>query len=89
MATVAMDVSQPAALPAAGDESPAAKGRGGGEGLRRYYQQHVHDLELAIRQKNEDLRRLEAGRNELNGRGNAPRRSSLTRNPSLSPHSLW
>ncbi|TVU08065.1 hypothetical protein EJB05_41450 [Eragrostis curvula] len=72
MATVAMDVSQPAALPAAGDETAAAaaaaKGRGRGEGLRRYYQQHLHDLELAIRQKTEDLSRLEAGRNELNAR---------------------
>ena len=67
MATVAMDISKPPPA-ASGDES--AKGaRGGGEGLRQYYLQHIHDLQLQIRQKTHNLNRLEAQRNDLNSRG--------------------
>jgi 26S proteasome regulatory subunit T6 len=74
MATVAMDVSKPPPA-VSGDEGAAAgKGRsGGGEGLRQYYLQHIHDLQLQIRQKTHNLNRLEAQRNGLNSRGEAAR----------------
>ncbi|CAN6463499.1 unnamed protein product [Victoria cruziana] len=39
-----------------------------GEGLRQYYLQHIHDLQLQVRQKTHNLNRLEAQRNELNSR---------------------
>ncbi|CAN6194561.1 unnamed protein product [Urochloa humidicola] len=68
MATVAMDVSQPSALPAAGDKAAAAKGRGVGKGLGWYYKQQIHDVDLELLQKINDLRRLEAQRNVLNTR---------------------
>jgi outer membrane biosynthesis protein TonB len=67
MATVAMDISKPPPA-AAGDDS--AKGaRAGGEGLRQYYLQHIHDLQLQIRTKTHNLNRLEAQRNDLNSKG--------------------
>jgi hypothetical protein len=67
MATVAMDISKPPPA-ASGDES--AKGaRAGGEGLRQYYLQHIHDLQLQIRTKTHNLNRLEAQRNDLNSKG--------------------
>ncbi|RZR89289.1 hypothetical protein BHM03_00016989 [Ensete ventricosum] len=48
---------------------PAARVRGGGgEGLRQYYLQHIHDHQLQIRQKTNNLQRLEAQRNDLNSR---------------------
>ncbi|KAG2607042.1 hypothetical protein PVAP13_4NG189700 [Panicum virgatum] len=71
MATVAMDVSQPSALPAAsakGAAAAAAKGSGVGEGLGRYYKHHIHDLCLTIPHKKNDLRRQEAQRNVINSR---------------------
>ncbi|KAL6888279.1 hypothetical protein ACP4OV_009305 [Aristida adscensionis] len=75
MATVAMDISKPPPAGAAGEEAAAAgKARGGaagaagGEGLRQYYLQHIHDLQLQIRQKTHNLNRLEAQRNDLNSR---------------------
>ena len=40
-----------------------------GEGLRHYYLQHIHDLQLQVRHKTHNLNRLEAQRNELNSRG--------------------
>ncbi|KAK4481899.1 hypothetical protein RD792_012811 [Penstemon davidsonii] len=43
-------------------------GGGGGEGLRQYYQQRIQDMQLLVRQKVHDLQRLEAQRNDLNGR---------------------
>ncbi|KAL9156718.1 hypothetical protein ABFS82_09G096300 [Erythranthe guttata] len=43
-------------------------GAGGGEGLRQYYQQRIQDMQLLARQKNHDLQRLEAQRNNLNAR---------------------
>ncbi|KAK9141620.1 hypothetical protein Syun_011020 [Stephania yunnanensis] len=39
-----------------------------GEGLRQYYLQHIHDLQLHVRQKTHNLNRLEAQRNDLNSR---------------------
>ncbi|KAJ8643086.1 hypothetical protein MRB53_004834 [Persea americana] len=39
-----------------------------GEGLRQYYQQHIHDLQLLVRQKTHNLNRLEAQRNDLNSK---------------------
>lgn len=44
-------------------------GAGGGEGLRQYYQQRIQDMQLLVRQKDHDLQRLEAQRNDLNSRG--------------------
>ena len=71
MATVAMDISKPAPPAASGDE-PAKGARAGGEGLRQYYLQHIHDLQLQIRTKTHNLNRLEAQRNDLNSRGDPP-----------------
>ncbi|TKW22553.1 hypothetical protein SEVIR_4G236300v4 [Setaria viridis] len=68
MATVAMDVSQPSALPADGDKAAAAKGSGVGKGLERYYKQQIHDVDLGLLQKIKDLRRQEAQRNVINSR---------------------
>ncbi|KAI7838431.1 hypothetical protein COHA_007695 [Chlorella ohadii] len=39
-----------------------------GDGLRTYYESKVEELELRIRTKQHDLKRLEAQRNELNSR---------------------
>ncbi|KZV32125.1 hypothetical protein F511_29856 [Dorcoceras hygrometricum] len=46
----------------------AGTGAGGGEGLRQYYQQRIQDMQLLVRQKDHDLQRLEAQRNDLNAR---------------------
>jgi 26S proteasome regulatory subunit T6 len=40
-----------------------------GEGLKQYYLQHIHELQLLVRQKSHNLNRLEAQRNGLNSRG--------------------
>ncbi|THU61053.1 hypothetical protein C4D60_Mb07t19210 [Musa balbisiana] len=42
-------------------------------GVRQYYLQHIHDLHLQIRQKTNNLQRLEAQRNDLNSRVRALR----------------
>ncbi|CAN7038077.1 unnamed protein product [Brassica rapa subsp. trilocularis] len=39
-----------------------------GEGLKQYYLQHIHELQRQLRQKTNNLNRLEAQRNELNSR---------------------
>ena len=58
---------------------PAAAGSrmgvlpGAGEGLRAYYQSKIEELELAIRDKQHNLHRMEAQRNELNSRGGSDR----------------
>lgn len=56
------------------EESCSAKGSmvKQGEGLRQYYMQHIHDLQLQVRQKTHNLNRLEAQRNELNSKGSLP-----------------
>jgi 26S proteasome regulatory subunit T6 len=38
-------------------------------GLRAYYDAKIEALSVALRDKTQNLRRLEAQRNELNGRG--------------------
>lgn len=70
MASVAIEKSQ--AVAEGGEMcSPPVKvrGGGGGEGLRQYYTQHIHDLQLQARQKSHNLNRLEAQRNDLNSKG--------------------
>ncbi|MBA0747464.1 hypothetical protein Gogos_004376 [Gossypium gossypioides] len=65
MATVAIERKQQAS----GEEMCTAKsGAKQGEGLRQYYLQHIHELQLNLRQKTHNLNRLEAQRNELNSR---------------------
>ena len=44
-------------------------GRPVGEGLRSYYQAKIEELEIQARDKQHNLRRLEAQRNDLNGKG--------------------
>jgi 26S proteasome regulatory subunit T6 len=40
-----------------------------GHGLRDYYRGKIQELEIAIRDKQHNLHRIEAQRNELNSRG--------------------
>lgn len=62
-------------------------GQAAGEGLRAYYKGKIEELEIQIRDKQHNLRRMEAQRNELNNRGaccvgcaasHAPMRPSVT-----------
>jgi 26S proteasome regulatory subunit T6 len=46
-------------------------GRPTGDGLKPYYKAKVEELELLIKDKSHNLRRLEAQRNELNTQGKA------------------
>lgn len=64
MATVGIE-----AVAAPTEETCSAKASKQGEGLRQYYLQHIHELQLQVRQKTHNLNRLEAQRNELNSRG--------------------
>lgn len=41
----------------------------GGEGLKTYYKGKIEELEMKVREKHMDLRRMEAQRNELNAKG--------------------
>lgn len=68
MATAAIDTRR---TEAGKGETCSAKGSTvkQGEGLRQYYLQHIHDLQLQVRQKTHNLNRLEAQRNELNSKG--------------------
>ncbi|KAL6333961.1 hypothetical protein AAG906_000012 [Vitis piasezkii] len=50
------------------EERCTAKTKQQGEGLKQYYLQHIHDLQLQVRQKAHNLNRLEAQRNDLNSR---------------------
>ena len=44
-------------------------GRAVGEGLKTYYKAKIEELEILARDKQHNLRRLEAQRNELNTKG--------------------
>jgi hypothetical protein len=66
MATVGVEVKH---AHSALEENCSAKPTKPGEGLRQYYLQHIHDLQLHLRQKTHNLNRLEAQRNDLNSRG--------------------
>ena len=46
-----------------GVESPA-----GTEGLKQYYVTKIEELQLTLSEKNQNLRRLQAQRNELNAK---------------------
>lgn len=41
-----------------------------GEGFRSYYIQKIEELQLIVNEKSQNLRRLQAQRNELNAKGN-------------------
>lgn len=41
-----------------------------GEGFRSYYIQKIEELQLVVADKAQNLRRLQAQRNELNAKGN-------------------
>lgn len=40
-----------------------------GEGFRSYYIQKIEELQLVVAEKHQNLRRLQAQRNELNAKG--------------------
>jgi hypothetical protein len=44
-----------------------------GEGFRSYYIQKIEELQLIVNEKGQNLRRLQAQRNELNAKGNLNR----------------
>jgi len=54
-------------------ETSASMGRVG-EGLSSYYKAKIEELEIQARDKQLNLRRLEAQRNELNTKGDARRK---------------
>lgn len=45
---------------------------GQGDGIYSYYQSKIEELEVVVREKTQNLRRLEAQRNELNSKGARP-----------------
>ena len=47
----------------------AARSQEGVKGLGFFYRQRIEELEVSVRTKTQNLRRLEAQRNELNARG--------------------
>ncbi|KAL6985310.1 26S proteasome regulatory subunit 8 A [Sarracenia purpurea var. burkii] len=68
MATAAIVTNQPASASSSETCSSKTTSSNQGEGLRQYYLQHIHDLQLQDRQKTHNLNRLEAQRNDLNSK---------------------
>lgn len=69
MATAVTELSQSGAAMAGEACTAKTTSSKQGDGLRQYYLQHIHDLQLQVRQKTHNLNRLEAQRNDLNSRG--------------------
>lgn len=67
-------------------------GRAVGDGLQTYYKGKIEELELLIKDKGHNLRRLEAQRNELNASGDTDLSAHASKYPPdpifimLSPH---
>lgn len=53
------------------------------DGLRSYYKAKIEEYEIAVRNKTQNLRRLEAQRNELNTKGAWTTRSNATKQQSV------
>lgn len=49
-----------------------------GEGFRPYYIQKIEELQLIVAEKSQNLRRLQAQRNELNAKGIHPKFNSFS-----------
>lgn len=60
----------------------------GGLGLKSYYRGKIEELEMLIKDKSHNLRRLEAQRNELNTQGIAAQSMQLRHVGSATPCSL-
>ncbi|KAL9262532.1 26S proteasome regulatory subunit 8 homolog A-like protein [Drosera capensis] len=68
MAAAMVEKNQPESM--ATERCAAAEpARQQGEGLKQYYMNQIHELQLLLRQKSHNLQRLEAQRNDLNSRG--------------------
>ncbi len=59
----------------------------GHEGIRSYYTSKIDELEIVLSEKTQDLRRLEAQRNELNSKGIHPGEKVLGKEQTTPSHS--
>lgn len=57
--------------------------QGKGEGFRSYYIQKIEELQLIVNEKGQNLRRLQAQRNELNAKGKKFPLSSSNNNKNI------